>query len=81
MKTFVGIDYHKKLSYATIMAESGENLKRGRICNDPQLLRQFLGKYAHNDCAAVLEAEYNSHVMYDWLDELLDSVTLAHPRR
>jgi transposase len=79
MKTFVGIDYHKRFSYATIMAETGKILKSGRICNDPQLLSKFLGSYAHDDCVAVLEAGYNSHVMYDWLDELVDSVTLAHP--
>jgi transposase len=81
MKTFVGIDYHKRFSYATIMAETGKILKSGRICNDPQLLRKFLGSYAHDDCLAVLEAGYNSHVMYDWLDELVDSVTLAHPSK
>lgn len=79
MKTFVGIDYHKKFSFATVMTETGKIIKRGKIYNDPLLLQQFLGDSAHNDCAAVLEAGYNSHVMYDWLDELVDSVTLAHP--
>jgi transposase len=79
MKTFVGIDYHKKFSYATIMTETGKILKRGKIFNEPKLLRQFLGSYTNNECAAVLEAGYSSHVMYDWLDELVDSVTLAHP--
>ena len=81
MKTFVGIDYHKKFSYATIMTETGKILKRGKIFNEPQLLRQFFGSYANDECAAVLEAGYNSHVMYDWLDEIVDSVILAHPSK
>jgi transposase len=81
MKTFVGIDYHKKFSYATMIGETGKILKRGRIANDPAQLREFLGRYADEDCAAVLEAGYNSHVMYDWLDALVDSVTLAHPSK
>ncbi len=81
MRTFVGIDYHKNFSYATMVTEKGKVLKRGRIWNDPQRLRQFLGRYADENCAAVLEAGYKSHVMYDWLDELVDSVTLAHPSK
>lgn len=81
MKTFVEIDYHKNFSYATMVTEKGKVLKRGRIWNDLQRLRQFLGRYADENCAAVLEAGYKSHVMYDWLDELVDSVTLAHPSK
>lgn len=79
MKTYVGIDYHKRFSYGTIMTEKGQIVKRAKFRNHPETVALFIGKYAEQGCSAVLEAGYNSLVMYDWLDELIDSVTLADP--
>ena len=30
MKFYIGVDYHKRFSYGTVMDESGEVLKQGR---------------------------------------------------
>ena len=79
MKTFVGVDYHKKFSYGTIMTESGQTIKQGRFANHPQAVANFLGEHAGPDCSAVLEATRNWTVMHDWLEELAGEVTLAHP--
>ena len=79
MKTFVGIDYHKKFSYGTIMTETGQILKQARFDNHPQAISNFMGQYAGPDCSAVLEATRNWCVMHDWLEELAGNVTLAHP--
>jgi len=77
MKTFVGVDYHKPFSYASIMTETGEVVKQGRFANHPDSLGRFLGEYAGEDCSAVLEATRNWCVMHDWLEELAGEVTLA----
>lgn len=79
MKTFVGVDYHKKFSYGTIMTETGQIIKQGRFANHPQAVAGFLGKHGGSYCSAVLEATRNWTVMHDWLEELVDDVTLAHP--
>lgn len=78
MKTFVGVDYHKRFSFATIMGESGEILKQGRLSNSAESVMQFLGEHGGTDCSAVLEATRNWCVMHDWLEESCGSVTLAH---
>jgi len=79
MKTFFGVDYHKRFSYGTIMNETGEIIKQGRFDNRPESVARFLGEYGGTDCAAVLEATRNWCVMHDWLEELAGEVTLAHP--
>lgn len=81
MRKYIGIDYHKRFSYGTIMLSSGQIVKQSRFENSLADLSDFLGPHSGQDCHAVLEAGYNSLVMYDWLDELADSVTLAHPRK
>jgi transposase len=79
MKTFVGVDYHKKFSYGTIMTEAGEIIKQGRFANHPDSVAGFPGEHGGSCCSAVLEATRNWTVMHDWLEELVDDVTLAHP--
>lgn len=79
MKNYVGIDYHKRFSYGTIMTEAGKIVKQSRFNNHPKAIAAFLGDSCNHNSSAVLEAGYNSVVMYDWLDELIDSVTLADP--
>jgi len=79
MKTFIGIDYHKRFSYGTIMTEAGQIVKQSRFNNHPKAVAAFLGDCCNHDSSAVLEAGYNSLVMHDWLEELIGSVTLANP--
>lgn len=79
MKTFFGVDYHKRFSYGTIMDETGEILKQGQFGNHLESVERFLGGYGGDDCSAVLEATRNWCVMHDWLEGLTSQVTLAHP--
>ena len=79
MQTFIDVDYHKKFSYATVMETSGNIIKRGKINNCFEELENFLGDYAGLGSNAVVEAGYNSLVMYDWLNELVEEVTMANP--
>jgi len=79
MKTYVGIDYHKRFSYGTIMTEAGQIVKQSRFDNHPAAVAAFLADRCNHNSSAVLEAGYNSLVMHDWLDELVGSVILADP--
>ena len=77
---YVGVDHHKKFSYLTIEDERGRVLRQGRVNNDQQSLKRFLGE-KDIQRKAVLEAGRNWTVMHDWLEEEVDEVQLAHPKK
>ena len=79
MQYYVGVDNHKKFSYMSVMDEKGIVVKEGRVVNTKEAINKFLGKEYTKDTSAVLEAGRNWTVMYDWLEEELDEVKLAHP--
>lgn len=79
MQYYVGVDNHKKFSYLSVMDEKGTVVKEGRVVNTKEAVNKFLGKEYTKDTSAVLEAGRNWTVMYDWLEEELDEVKLAHP--
>lgn len=79
MQYYVGVDNHKKFSYLSVMDEKGIVVKEGRVVNTKESVNKFLGKEYTQNTSAVLEAGRNWTVMYDWLEEELDEVKLAHP--
>lgn len=79
---YVGVDHHKNSSYLSMMNEKGMVIKEGRISNTKVSLRNFLnGEVGQDATQAVLEAGRNWTVMYDWLEEEVDRVKLAHPAK
>lgn len=72
---YVGVDYHKRSSYVTVVDERGRVVKEGQIASSPQALAAVL-EGIEGEMAAVLEAGRNSPVMYEWLEEVVDEVTL-----
>jgi transposase len=77
---YVGVDYHKKSSYVTMVDERGRVVKEGQIANTREAVAAFLNGRAEGT-SAVLEAGRNWPVMYEWLEELVEEVTLAHPAK
>ena len=77
---YIGVDHHKKFSYLAMMDEKGKVIKEGRINNDVESLKRFIGK-REEPKAAVLEAGRNWTVMHDWLEEEVGEVKLAHPKK
>jgi hypothetical protein len=59
MKTYIGIDYHKRFSYGTIMTEAGTIVKQARFNNHPDAVAAFLGDIVFN-CA-----QYNIAIFAD----------------
>ena len=73
----IGVDYHKKFSYATMIdMETGEMQAR-RLENTAEDIRAFIGEGA--DVRAVMEAGRCYGWYYDMLCGIVDDVTLAHP--
>jgi transposase len=77
---YVGVDHHKRFSYLAVMDEKGAIVKEGRINNTKESLKRFLGN-SDEPKSAVLEAGRNWTVMHDWLEEELDEVKLANPKK
>jgi len=76
---YVGIDYHKKFSYGAIMDERGKVVKEGRIANTVEGVKEFVDGYYNKGVRGVMEATRNWTLMYDWLEESIEEVKLAHP--
>lgn len=74
---YLGVDYHKKGSFATVVDEQGQVLKQGEVANSRAALAAFLKGIGPTE--AVLEAGRTWPVMYGWLEGLVGKVTLAHP--
>ena len=74
---YIGVDYHKKYSYVVVKDKEGKVERRGVVNNTREEFQQLLKPY--HSGKAVLEATRNWSLAYDWLEEILDSVALAHP--
>jgi len=74
---YIGVDYHKKYSYVVVKDKEGKVERRGKVDNTKEEFRQLLKPYQEGK--AVLEATRNWGLVYDWLEEILDDVALAHP--
>lgn len=77
---YVGVDYHRKHSYISVMNKEGKKVKEGLVANRKEEVATFLTQaQCDGNSAAVLEASRNWPVMYDWLEDLVGEVHLAHP--
>ena len=74
----IGVDYHKAYNHLVVQDASGKTLRSGRVRNDHRSIAGFLLPFSGN-AHAVMEATRNWTVMFDWLDEIVDEVVLAHP--
>jgi len=74
---YVAVDYHKQYSYLVVKDREGRVERRGAVNNRREEFKQFLEGCRPGK--AVLEATRNWGLIYDWLEEILDDVALAHP--
>ncbi len=75
---YLGIDFHKSYSTATIIDEKGKVLQRLKLYNNRESFVELLKPYKQQICA-VIEACRNWSVAVDLLDGLVNEITLAHP--
>jgi len=74
---YLGLDYHNKYSFATIITEQGEVKEKERLPNRKESFREYLREY--KEVVAVVEACWNWPVAIELLEGLVDEVKLAHP--
>ena len=74
---YLGLDYHKKYSFATIITEDGEIKEKERLLNRKESLKEYLHEY--EEVVAVVEACWNWPIAVELLEGLVDEVKLAHP--
>lgn len=77
---YVGIDYHKKYSFATKMDESGKILEQQRFNNDSESIQKFV-KTLPSDSKIVLEATGGWYYFYEQIENQVTDIVLAHPLR
>lgn len=73
-----GLDVHKRYTTYCVMDERGTILREGR-CQNEDLPRVFLEEEGSR--SAVMEAGPNWGYLYDQIEPLVDTITLAHPLR
>jgi hypothetical protein len=76
---YIAVDYHKKYSYIVVKDEQGRRERKGMVNNTREEFRKFLEPFRPGK--VVLEATRNWGLIYDWLEESLDDVALAHPSK
>jgi transposase len=76
---YLGIDLHKKRSFAVLMNGEGRLLHEGAVPNER--MREFLGLNVPASTTAVMEATFNWPFMYDLASEYVEQVLLAHPQK
>ena len=74
---YLGLDYHKKYSFATIITEDGEIKEKERLLNRKESFEEYLHKY--EEVVAVVEACWSWPVAVELLEGLVDEVKLEHP--
>lgn len=74
---YIGVDYHKRYSYIVVKDEQGGREQTGMVNNTREEFQRFLKPFQPGKAA--LEATRNWGLIYDWLEEILDDVALAHP--
>ena len=73
---YIGLDYHKNYSVATIITEEGKVIKES-LPNKRESFKKFLK--LQDKVVAVVEACWNWPVAVKLLDGLVDRIILAHP--
>jgi hypothetical protein len=76
--TYVGIDYHKKYSFATKMDESGKIVEQTRFQSDPESIQKFV-KTLPSDSRILLEPTGGWYYFYEQVENQIPDIVLADP--
>lgn len=74
---YIGVDFHKHISYVTILDEKGKEKFSGKVMNDRVSLRQFFAK--HEGSKVVVESTANWYYFIEQLQDLNLDIKLSNP--
>ncbi|KXA91478.1 hypothetical protein AKJ64_04710 [candidate division MSBL1 archaeon SCGC-AAA259E17] len=80
MTNYVGLDVHKKYFHATVMDEEGDVLIQESFPNDSEGFDSLLFKTG-DEVEVALEACYAWEYVYEELEDRVEEVKLAHPKK
>jgi len=75
---YVGVDHHKRICRVFAMNEQGEERDCQQLPTEREALRGFFARLGE-PCQVALEAGRNWGLIYDWLEEQVAGIHLAHP--
>ena len=75
---YLGIDPHRKKTYAVLIDKAGEVIDERQIMNDEPV--PYLEKHVPRDTFAVLEATRNGPFIYNLLAKHVVRIELANPK-
>lgn len=75
---YVGVDYHKRYSFATKMDERDQIIEQIKLNNDPETLRAYAATLPPGSKIA-LEATEGWYYFYEMLESYCPEIYLAHP--
>lgn len=76
----IGCDIHLKTTTMTVLDNNGKKIKRKRLENHPDKLRDFIHQFPGEKQLSV-EASYNWPVFYEQFKDQVDQFHLIHPKR
>ena len=77
----IGVDFHKHSSSFHVLDQDGNTLKRAKMPNDPQLLRDFIQSLPPQRKQLALEATRSWNLFYDSTSDLVEDFYLGHPKK
>lgn len=79
IKTYVGLDVHKKFVYGVVKNKEGSTLFKQKFNTEPQEIDLFLLKIRKDDSLIAIESCSCWQYVYDYLTDAGYNVVLAHP--
>ena len=76
----IGADFHKRTTTFQVLNDNGQAMKRRKIENDTQALRQFIASIPGPKRLA-MEATRSWSLLYETTNDLVDQFCLGHPKK
>jgi len=76
----IGVDFHKCFSSYKVLDKNGNSIKKRKIENDPDIIKEFLLSI-HGPKQLAMEATRSWGLYYDCVKEHVDKFYLGHPKK
>jgi len=76
----IGVDFHKRTSSYHVLDENGKRIKKCKLVNDRQTIREFVASIPGPKQLA-MEATRSWNLYYDTVCDLVDQFHLGHPKK
>jgi len=80
MSITIGVDYHKKTSSYCVIDDAGNKIKRCKLPNQKDAVKNFLLSFDEPICLA-MEATRSWSLYYDFIESYVNKFQLGHPKK